>query len=81
MPKKTPIITAATAPTEARYPGPELWGLFRDADCCASSSSDSVVNIGSCITRPALFAVTAVVGRTLARILPSDSWCRNEDAG
>jgi len=80
MPKKTPIITAATAPTEARYPGSEIWGLLRDAGCCASSSSDSVVNIGSGISRPAPFAVTAALGRTPARKLPSVSWCRNENA-
>jgi hypothetical protein len=80
MPKKTPVITAATTPTEARYPRSELWGLLRDAGCCASSSSDSVVNIGSGIPRPALFAVTAVLGRTPTGILPSVYWCRNENA-
>ena len=80
MPKKIPIITAASAPTKARYARSELSGLLRDTGCCASSSSDSVVNIGSGISRRALFAVTAVVGRTPAGILPSDSCCGNENA-
>ena len=79
MPKKIPIITAASAPTKARYARSELSGLLRDTGCCASSSSDSVVNIGSGISRRALFAVTAVVGRTPAGILPTDSWCGNEN--
>jgi len=82
-PKKTPMIMAATSPTETRYAGSELWGTLRGTDGRAGLSCDRAVSIGPGISRRALFAVTepfrSDAGRPPLEILPSAFWSRNEN--